>query len=181
MRCTHPSRSAAALLFVVVSAAHGQTVPPATGAADAGLPPRDAARPPATGTSRIRGRVLTPRPAPSAASADHADGAGDWHPPRRHDRCPGRFRSLPIFRERPLYDFGERGALSPSEFGQRRPFRAQTPCHRVADGQTIEQVDFTLPRGGVAETRDPMNSANRSRACLCRSSATSCLPGGSDA
>ena len=48
------------VLLIAATSVHGQTGSPPSGAPRQGLPPRDASRPAATGTARIRGRVVSP-------------------------------------------------------------------------------------------------------------------------
>ena len=148
MRGPHPSCSAAAFLFVVVTAAHGQTVPPATGAALPGLPPRDAARPPATGTARIRGRASTPEtgaPLRRAQITLTAPEIGIRRVVTTDTQGRYEFADLPEGR----YTISaSKGGFVTLQFGQRRPFEPGRPV-TVADGQTLEHVDFTLPRGSA--------------------------------
>ena len=41
-----------------------------------------------------------------------------------------------------------KGGYVSLQFGQRRPFEQGQPL-QLADGQTLEKVDFVLPKGGV--------------------------------
>ena len=152
MHLPHPSCNAAALLFVVVTASHGQTVPPATGAARPGLPPRDAARPPATGTSRIRGRVAMPETGAPLRRAEVmliAPEVGIRRVVTTDTQGRYEFADLPEGR---YTVSASKGGFVTLQFGQRRPFEPGHPV-TVADGQTLEQVDFALPRGSAIAGR----------------------------
>ena len=148
MALSHPSWSAAAVLFAVVTAASGQTVPPATGTARPGLPPRDAARPPATGTSRIRGRVVTPETGAPLRRAQMMLVAAEIGIRRVVTTdIQGRYEFADLPEGRYTISASKGGYVT-LQFGQRRPFEPGHPV-TVADGQTIEQVDFALPRGSA--------------------------------
>lgn len=148
MRQPHPSCNAAAILLVIVTAAHGQTVPAPTGAARPGLPPRDASRPPATGTARIRGRAMTPEtgaPLRRAQITLIAPEIGIRRVVTTDTQGRYEFADLPEGR---YTVSASKGGFVTLQFGQKRPYEPGRPV-TIADGQTIEQVDFTLPRGSA--------------------------------
>jgi hypothetical protein len=59
----------------------------------------------------------------------------------------------------------------PLQYGQRRPFEAGTPVN-VADGETVERIDFSLPRGSVIAAASRTSSVSRLPAPSCRCSDT---------
>ena len=125
-----------------------------------GMPPRDNT-PPATGTAKITGRIVasdtgTPiRRAQIRVTSTEA----------RLNRVvttdsDGRYEllNLPAGRYRL---FVNRAGYVALEYGQARPFESGKPLD-VANGQAIEKIDFSLPRGSVITGRitdefgDPM-------------------------
>lgn len=141
---------AAFVLFASIASAQVPTAP--VPGSPAQLPPRDPQQQQQTGTAIIRGRVF----------------AVDTGAPLR--RAQVRL-SAPTLREQRMtstdtegrYEFKElaagrynlaasKGSYVTMNYGQRRPFEPGKPLE-IADGQTIEKVDFTLPRGGVVTGR----------------------------
>jgi hypothetical protein len=125
------------------------------------IPARDSSQPVPTGTARLRGRVVA------------ADGGGPLRraqvriasPEARTARttntdADGRFEFAELPAGRYSISVSRNGYVSLS-YGQQRPFEAGRPFE-LANGQTVEQVDFALPRGGVItgritdETGEPM-------------------------
>ena len=117
------------------------------------LPPRDAAglTPPASGTGRIRGRVLqagtgTPiRRAQVTLTGEQSvqrlvttDGNGRYE-----------FSDLPAGR---FTISAAKGGYLTLQYGQRRPFEPGRPV-TLTDAQILGQVDLTLPRAGVISGR----------------------------
>ena len=157
-------RFAAALLAVVLvvppdalaqgpgPAGRGQgPLPGGRGGRFGGVPPRDNAAAP-TGTARISGRVF----------------AGDTGSPIRRAQInvssrdaqfnrsvttdsEGRYElsSLPAGRYRMYVD---KAGYVPLEYGQARPFEAGKPLD-IAEGQALEKIDFSLPRGSAITGR----------------------------
>jgi hypothetical protein len=110
------------------------------------LPPRDTA--PKTGTARIRGRVV----------------AADTGQPLRKAQVRAtsaelRENRLTTTDANGVYELAElpagryqltasKGSFVQLQYGQTRPFEAGKPL-QVGDGQTVDKVDFSLPRGGL--------------------------------
>jgi protocatechuate 3,4-dioxygenase beta subunit len=117
-----------------------------------GLPPRDTAQKPQTGTAKIRGRVLAAvtnaplrRVQLSLASPDMPQGRITT------TDAEGRyeFRNLPASRF--SLSASKPGYVS-LQYGQRRPYEAGTPV-ALREGETITSIDFALPRGAVITGR----------------------------
>jgi hypothetical protein len=112
-------------------------------------PPRDKVSPPATGSATVRGRVVagdTGRPLRRALiRLSAAELAGD--PRTTTTNADGRYEvnDLPAGRYTVIVT---RGGYLELRYGQRRPFEQAKPL-QIADGQTIERVDFALPRMSV--------------------------------
>jgi hypothetical protein len=153
----------AVLCLAFTSFAFGQNAPPgppgarpgapAPGAAVPGMPPaRDNDARPQTGTARIKGRVVSQAGAP-LRRAQIAITLMDRAQLRRVTTtdAEGRYE----FQELPAGRFNvtatKAGYVS-LQYGQRRPYEAGTPVN-IADGQTLERVDFALPRGSVIAVR----------------------------
>jgi protocatechuate 3,4-dioxygenase beta subunit len=127
------------LALVVSSSAQSQVA----------VPPRDVARPTATGTAAIRGRVVTQTGTPiRRALVTISEG-----PLRRQTTtdADGRYQ----FGELPAGRFSlnaSRPGYLALQYGQKRPNQPGTPVV-VANGQAVASIDFTLPRGGVITGR----------------------------
>jgi carboxypeptidase family protein len=134
-------------LLAVVLAALLQIVPAMPGPQ---APPRDTSQ--KTGTARIRGhvfaadtgqplrkaqvRAISPELRENRMATTDADGAYE-------------IKELPAGR----YTLtSSKGSFVQLAYGQLRPFEAGKPLE-VGDGQTIEKVDFSLPRGSVVVGR----------------------------
>jgi len=119
-----------------------------------GLPPRDPVqqRPPATGTSRIRGRVVASDTGQAVRRAVVRVSAAELRETRTASTDPeGRyeFRDLPAGR----YTItASKGAFVTLNYGQTRPFEQGRPL-QVLDNQTVEKIDFALPRGSIITGR----------------------------
>jgi hypothetical protein len=114
------------------------------------LPPRDTGL--KTGTARIRGRVLaadTGEPlrkaqvrATSAELRENRLAATDANGVYEIKEVPaGRYQLT-----------ASKGSFVQLQYGQTRPFEAGKPLE-VGDGQTIDKVDFSLPRGSLITGR----------------------------
>jgi hypothetical protein len=124
----------------------GQLPPPMPG----GMPPRDGSV--RTGTARIRGRVLA---ADTGAPLRKAQ-VRAMSPESRENRLATtdaqgayEFRDLPAGRYTLVANKGSYVTLS---YGQTRPLEQGRPL-QVLDAQTIDKVDFALPRGSVITGR----------------------------
>ncbi len=154
----------AILAFTCCSLALAQGGPAAPGARPAappgaqlpGLPPpRDTGpRAPQTGTSRLRGRVVAALSGMPLRRAQIAlTSAEPAQQLRRVTTTDGEGRFE--FSELPAGRFSvnaTKAGYVTLQFGQRRPFETGTPVN-VADGQTVERIDFALPRGSVIVVR----------------------------
>jgi hypothetical protein len=117
------------------------------------MPARDgAAAEPATGTARIRGRVVAADTGAPLRRAQVRIAA----PEQRVNRlattdAEGRyeFPDLPAGR----YNISvSRSGFVPLSFGQQRPFEQGRPLD-LGNGQQADKIDFALPRGGVIAGR----------------------------
>jgi protocatechuate 3,4-dioxygenase beta subunit len=114
-------------------------------------PPRDSA-PPATGTSGIRGRVTaadTSLPIRKAIVRLTAPELRESRTTTTNAEGLYEFKDLPAGRYNVNASKGSFVALS---YGQTRAFEGGKPLELAAD-QTIEKVDFSLPKGGVITGR----------------------------
>lgn len=127
------------------------------GASRPGAPPRDTATTALTGTAVVRGRVLAAE-APNGLrraqiSLSRVDAAQPGQQYRRVTTtdAEGRFQfgDLPAGRFSITADKAGYVAL---QYGQRRPYEAGTPV-TLSDGETLDRVDFMLPRGSVVSVR----------------------------
>jgi hypothetical protein len=125
-----------------------------------GMPPRDNAQA-ATGTAKITGRVVAADTGAPIRRAQVRITSGDARLSRVVTTdTDGRYEliSLPTGRYRL---FVSRAGYVALEYGQARPFENGRPLD-VAEGQAIEKIDFSLPRGSVITGRvtdefgDPM-------------------------
>ena len=116
-----------------------------------GGPVRDNAEP-ASGTARITGRVVAADTGtPIRRAQIRIIVARRALQPHGHDRRrrPLRDRSLPAGRYRLFVSKAGYVAL---EYGQARPFEAGKPLD-ITDGQALDKIDFSLPRGSVITGR----------------------------
>ena len=116
-----------------------------------GLPPRDNVQP-ATGTAKITGRVVS---AETGAPIRRAQ-IRITSPDARINRdvttdSDGRFEFLTLPAGRYRLYVTKAGYVS-LEYGQARPFEAGKPLD-IADGQSLEKIDFSLPRGSAITGR----------------------------
>lgn len=141
----------AVLLFATASQAQTVTtiqLPP--GMPQTAAPPRDTSQ--KTGTARIRGRVVAADTGQPLRKAQVRATAPDLRENRGTSTdADGRFelKDLPAGRYNLTASKGSYVAL---QYGQLRPFTSGKPL-QIRDGETLEKVDFVLPRGGVVTGR----------------------------
>jgi protocatechuate 3,4-dioxygenase beta subunit len=104
-----------------------------------------------TGTARIRGHVFSADGAPlrRAQVRVFAQELRDQRVTTTDERGAYEFKDLPAGR---FNVSASKGSYVTLQFGQTRPMQGGTPL-QVLDGQTIEKVDFALPRGSVITGR----------------------------
>jgi protocatechuate 3,4-dioxygenase beta subunit len=116
------------------------------------MPPRDNAQPAKPGTATIRGRVLAADTGQPLRKAQVRAVAGEMRENRLATTdADGKyeFKLLPAGR----YNISaSKGSYVGLQYGQQRPFEPGKPLE-ILDGQTVEKVDFALPRGGVITGR----------------------------
>ncbi len=117
-----------------------------------GIPPRDNTQPPPTGTAKITGRVIAADTGAPIRRAQIRVTSGE----ARLNRVvttdgDGRYEllNLPAGRYRL---FVNRAGYVALEYGQARPFESGKPLD-IANGQAVEKLDFSLPRGSVITGR----------------------------
>ncbi len=114
------------------------------------VPQRDAA--PKVGTARIRGRVVAADTGEPLRKAQVRAMSAELRESRlaTTDRAGAyEFTELPAGRYQLM---ATKGSFVQLQYGQSRPFEAGKPLE-IGDGQTIEHVDFGLPRGALITGR----------------------------
>jgi hypothetical protein len=116
-------------------------------------PPRD--RPPAeapTRTARLRGRVVAADTGTPLRRAQVRAAAGAIRTIRLTTTdAEGRYEFANLPSARYTISVSKAGYVG-LEFGQRRPFEGGRPLD-IADGESVEAIDFALPRGSVIAGR----------------------------
>jgi len=116
-------------------------------------PPRDGAvRPNATGTGRIRGRVVAAETgAPLPRAHVRVSGNQPGLQAIANTDADGRyeFQSMPAATY--MISVSRTGYVT-LQFGQQRAFEPGKPL-TVGEGEVVEKIDFALPRGGVVTGR----------------------------
>ncbi len=149
----------ASLAFGQAPPPGGQPVrprPPTPGAQVPGItPPRDNGRPsqPPTGTARLRGRIVAGLTGLPLRRAQITATATDGVQLRRTTTTDGegRYEFLDLPAGRFSLSAVKAGYVT-LQYGQRRPYEAGTPVN-VADGEAIDRLDFSLPKGSVIAVR----------------------------
>jgi hypothetical protein len=117
-----------------------------------GMPPRDPALPAKTGTATLRGhvvaadtgqplrkaqvRIMAPELRENRLTSTDADGKYEFK-----EVVAGRYTVM-----------ASKGSFVQLQYGQLRPFEPGKPLE-ILDGQLVEKVDFSLPRGGIVTGR----------------------------
>ena len=153
--------SVALLVAAVATSAFAQQPGPGRGGQDqlpggrggrfGGIPPRDNVSAP-TGTARISGRVVaadTGSPIRRAQINVNSREAQFNRSVTTDSEGHYEVASLPAGRYRLFVDKAGYVAL---EYGQARPFEAGKPLD-IADGQALDKIDFSLPRGSAITGR----------------------------
>jgi hypothetical protein len=115
-------------------------------------PPRDNAQPAKAGTATLRGHVVAADTGQPLRKAQVRVMSGELRE-NRMTTTDGdgkyEFKELPAGRYNVM---ASKGSYVNLNYGQQRPFEPGKPLE-ILDGQTIEKVDFSLPRGGVITGR----------------------------
>ena len=143
-----PASAAVLLLFLTTAAASAQPQPTPT---PAGAPQRDV-KAPKTGTAVLKGHVVSAETGRPLRRAQVRTGVSDPREMRTvstDENGAWEFRDLPAGRYTIQVSKGGYVALF---YGQRRPFEQGKPVE-LADGQTIEKLDVSLPSASVITGR----------------------------
>jgi len=147
-------------LLLAAQAASAQTVfvppvrieIPAGGQAMPQMPPRDNAQPPKPGKATIRGHVVAADTGQPLRKAQVRISSNDSRENRMTTTdADGRYE----FKELPAGRYSvqaSKGSYVQLQYGQVRPFEPGKPVE-VLEAQTVEKVDFALPKGGVITGR----------------------------
>jgi len=112
------------------------------------LPPARDASAPKTGTAKITGRVTAAdsgQPLRKAQVRIVAQEIRENHSTSTDGDGKFEFKDLPAGRYQVTVS---KGSFVTLQYGQSRPFEAGKPL-QIADGQAVEKVDFSLPRGAI--------------------------------
>jgi hypothetical protein len=116
------------------------------------MPPRDNVPPATPGTATLRGHVVAADTGQPLRKAQVRVVSGEMRENRMATTdADGRyeFKRLPAGR----YNVSaSKGSYVNLQYGQQRPFEPGKPLE-ILDGQTVEKVDFALPRGAVITGR----------------------------
>ncbi len=143
-------------LLSVTAHAQAPTIPhgvprPGAPAPDPGMPVRDNSAVP-TGTARIRGRVVSSDTGSPLRRAIIRISSNELRINRTvNSDAEGRYEFVDLPAGRYNIYVTRNGYVS-LQFGQRRPFESGRPLN-IGEGQTVEKIDFALPRGGIIAGR----------------------------
>lgn len=115
-------------------------------------PPRDNAQPKAVGTATIRGHVLAADTGQPLRKAQVRITSGELRENRMTSTdADGKFEFKEVVAGRYSVN-ASKGSYVALQYGQLRPFEPGKPLEILA-GQTIEKVDFALPKGAILTGR----------------------------
>jgi hypothetical protein len=140
-------------LLLTSSAAFAQVPPPPPGGVPGVIPqapPRDTAN--RTGTARIRGRIVAADTAQPLRKAQVRATSAEL---RENRLATTDNNGVYEITEMPAGRYqltATKGSFVQLQYGQTRPFEPGKPLE-VGDGQTIDKVDFNLPRGAIVTGR----------------------------
>jgi hypothetical protein len=124
----------------------GQGAPPPPG------PARDNARPAKAGTATLRGRVVAADTGQPLRKAQVRVMSGELRENRMTTTdADGKYEFKELAAGRYTL-MANKGSYVNLQYGQQRPFEPGKPLE-ILDGQTVEKIDFSLPRGGVITGR----------------------------
>jgi hypothetical protein len=116
------------------------------------VPPRDNAQPKAAGTATIRGHVLAADTGQPLRKAQVRITSGELRENRMTSTdADGKFEFKEVVAGRYSVN-ASKGSYVALQYGQLRPFEPGKPLEILA-GQTIEKVDFALPKGAILTGR----------------------------
>jgi protocatechuate 3,4-dioxygenase beta subunit len=139
------------LLTAATASAQVPPPPPTPPVGVPGMPQRDAAKP-KTGTAMLKGRVLSAETGKPLRRAQVRAGGTD---PREARSVSTDENGAWELRELPAGKYTiqvSKGGYVTLAYGQRRPFEQGKPID-LADGQTVDKLDVSLPRGSVITGR----------------------------
>jgi hypothetical protein len=128
------------------TASSAQSAPPPQG------PPRDNAQPAKAGTATLRGHVVaadTGQPLRKAQVRVFAPELRENRMTTTDGDGKYEFKELPAGRYTVM---AQKGSYVNLQYGQLRPFEPGKPLE-ILDRQTLERIDFALPKGGVVTGR----------------------------
>jgi hypothetical protein len=160
MKLTFPTASAALLMIVLAIPVDAQEPGPGPLGRGGqvplpgrfgGMPPRDST-PPARGTAKITGRVVAAESGSPIRRAQVRVTSAEARTNRfvTTDN-EGRYEVTELPAARYRLQVNKAGYVS-LEYGQARPFESGKPLD-LADGQVLDKIDFSLPRGSVIAGR----------------------------
>jgi Carboxypeptidase regulatory-like domain len=116
------------------------------------MPPRDNAQPPRAGKATVRGRVVAADTGQPLRKAQVRISSNEFRENRvMTTDAEGRYE----FKELPAGRYtlsASKGSYVQLQYGQLRPFEPGKPIE-VLEAQTLEKLDFALPKGGVITGR----------------------------
>src|SRR2546430_5373237 len=115
-------------------------------------PPRDNAHPAKTGTATLRGHVVAADTGQPLRKAQVRISAPELRENRLTSTdADGKYEFKEVLAGRYTIN-ASKGSYVQLQYGQQRPFEPGKPLE-ILDGQLVEKVDFSLPRGGIVTGR----------------------------